>query len=269
MMRNPWNNLIEIKITQRYSWNLTDFFCDDTGITDQSLLVSGLLLSTHCLVGNCPNLNNISTDVICTDYDTDAAISTGERYSAVMIPSDVSFAIAHSSDSWLTNLVSDDAHWSIVSIINTFLRPDGVLNSSPMAMIVPVLYRQVDIEYVHQLFVIDTNINDDLRCRWADDSGKSFTRMNECGGICQSMVASSHLANNCTLTFKLTQSSVYYGVALQVEDYFSQDSTSPMSSIPIQFLIYTTKSVAACNTPPEIIGNRQNRGLHILLVFSK
>ncbi|CAF4996724.1 unnamed protein product [Rotaria sp. Silwood1] len=50
----------------------------------------------------------------------------------------------------------------------------------------------------------------------------------------------------------------YYAVALQIEDYYTSTSPTPMSSVPIQFLFYGTIAPLGCSTPPSIIGVRPN-----------
>ncbi len=46
----------------------------------------------------------------------------------------------------------------------------------------------------------------------------------------------------CTITFDLTNSTsnfnnTWFGVAIQVEDFYSSTTTAPFSSVPAQFLI--------------------------------
>ncbi|CAF1517940.1 unnamed protein product, partial [Adineta ricciae] len=45
----------------------------------------------------------------------------------------------------------------------------------------------------------------------------------------------------------------------QIEDYYSASSTTPMSSVPLQFLFYGYPTPSGCSIPPTIIGNRPNR----------
>jgi hypothetical protein len=47
---------------------------------------------------------------------------------------------------------------------------------------------------------------------------------------------------NCTITFDLTNSTgnfnnTWFGVAIQVEDFYNSTTTTPFSSVPAQFLI--------------------------------
>jgi hypothetical protein len=60
------------------------------------------------------------------------------------------------------------------------------------------------------------------------------------------------------IIFKLTQVNKFYAVALQIEDYYSASSSTPMSSVPIQFLFYSYHTPSGCNIPPAIISAYSN-----------
>ncbi|CAF1358977.1 unnamed protein product [Rotaria magnacalcarata] len=42
-------------------------------------------------------------------------------------------------------------------------------------------------------------------------------------------------------------------VALQIENFYTSVSPTPMSSVPIQFLFYGYTAPSGCSTPPSII----------------
>lgn len=73
------------------------------------------------------------------------------------------------------------------------------------------------------------------------------------------------IGSNCTLVFTLASSQVgqYFAVALQIEDFYASSSTTPMSSVPIQFLFYAVAAPGSCSVRPTIIGVRPNRGSSI------
>ncbi|CAF4410158.1 unnamed protein product, partial [Rotaria magnacalcarata] len=82
--------------------------------------------------------------------------------------------------------------------------------------------------------VSDVNVGDDLRCRWAING-----IVNECSSICYpGALPNNTILSNCTLSFMSIVPGVWYSVALQVEDFINTTSNSPMSSVPVQFLIY-------------------------------
>jgi hypothetical protein len=63
--------------------------------------------------------------------------------------------------------------------------------------------------------------------------------IDECGGICHTNgLPKDTTLSNCTLSFTGSVAGIWYGIALQVEDFINDTSTVPMSSVPVQFLIY-------------------------------
>ncbi len=74
------------------------------------------------------------------------------------------------------------------------------------------------------------------------------------GGVCQS-VTGSQLLSNCSLIMTPTVSQVYYAAAIMVEDFYSSASiVTPLSSTPVQFLIFIYDSPTGCSTLPIITG---------------
>ncbi len=124
----------------------------------------------------------------------------------------------------------------------------------------------------------DGDPGDILVCRWATggpSAGNPATataainntvqHVDECGsvGVCQPAIPGAVLiGSNCTLVFTLNASQVgqFFAVALQIEDFYNTNATTPMSSVPIQFLFYAVTAPAACSVRPTIIGARPNRG---------
>ncbi len=127
----------------------------------------------------------------------------------------------------------------------------------------------------------DADSTDILVCRWATagpSSGSPATasavlnntvqHIDECGsaGVCQSptqaIPGSVLIGSNCTLVFNLSsaQTGQYFAVALQIEDFYNSAATTPMSSVPVQFLFYAVAAPSNCSVRPAIIGARPNRG---------
>ncbi|CAF1245134.1 unnamed protein product, partial [Rotaria sordida] len=77
--------------------------------------------------------------------------------------------------------------------------------------------------------------------------------IDECGGICYpSSVPSGTTLSNCTLSFKGMVPDRWYAIAIQVEDFINSTSTTALSSVPVQFLIYVMPE-PTCSTSPTII----------------
>jgi hypothetical protein len=129
----------------------------------------------------------------------------------------------------------------------------------------------------------DADSTDILVCRWATGGPTSGTpatsgasssnpvqHIDECGsaGVCQPAIPGVTLfGSNCTLVFTLSSSQLgqYFAVALQIEDFYNSSYTTPMSSVPIQFLFYAVAAPGSCSVRPTIIGVRPNRGTQVLI----
>ena len=68
------------------------------------------------------------------------------------------------------------------------------------------------------------------------------------------VLASTHISFQCGLVhsaYSLTRG--WYAVAIQIEDFATTTSTTPLSSIPLQFLVYVFDSSASCASRPELV----------------
>lgn len=84
------------------------------------------------------------------------------------------------------------------------------------------------------------------KCKWIGFR-RICTAITSCMGIDFSL--------QCALTFTANSLSTgWYGVALQVEDFASTNSTTPLSSIPLQFLVFVFSSSASCASRPVLVG---------------
>ncbi|CAF1082691.1 unnamed protein product, partial [Adineta ricciae] len=207
----------------------------------------------------------LSTVMTTTDCDANPIIESwaGERYDTLTLPLTTSITIGFQSSAWMSNLYwGSGGTWSIVNRLNLGLRPDGYINTSPVTTTLPVVFYPINTRITHIVQMADNDGTDILQCRWSNSaSGTNYNRIDECGGICSGLPSGTVLtATNCTLSFTLPTANLYYACALQIEDYYSSSYSTPMSSIPIQFLFYGyTASSTACSQRPSIIGDRPNR----------
>ncbi|CAF1325437.1 unnamed protein product [Adineta steineri] len=271
MTWRPWNNVpsgnaVTIQVRERWSWNRTFnsyYNCDDTKIAAHGNVGQTGSYYVTCVDGNCGNWTKMDTLVNCTDYSAALIVSSGEHYENQTFPLNTAFSIAFNASAWLNNLVVNGGQpWSVVCRIDTTIRPDGYINTSPIAVSLPIIYKQINIKQLHVVQMADyVDKTDILRCRWSSSSG-NINNVNECSGACNGVPNVSYFnESTCTFEFKLTLAGVYAAVALQIEDFYSSSSTTPMSSVPIQFLFYgyTLSSTLNCTIPPAIIGNLPNR----------
>ncbi|CAF1669263.1 unnamed protein product, partial [Adineta ricciae] len=271
----PYNNSqvigpVSIIVRERLSWLRSRYFpyCSPATISAQSPMIGDYMV-VSCLTGSCGShwtYGVMNTYTWCTDYSIPLDTASGEYYNTFSIPINVAFSIGYASCCWLDQLGVGWAGlgWSVVGRINTFVRPDGYLNTSPVAVTLPIIYKQTAISHVHIVQMSDFDGTDILKCRWSTSSS-NVNSCDECDGICNGLpggVTANLIGTNCTMTFTLATSNWYYGVALQIEDFFNNAAflaNTPMSSVPLQFLFYGYGNSGGCSFAPEIIGDRPNR----------
>ncbi|CAF4693046.1 unnamed protein product [Rotaria sp. Silwood2] len=211
-------------------------------------------------IENCHFRGGTITCTYCTDYNVGGSVSSGEIYYTRTIPLNIAFSIRFISGNWFANLVvGTNGYWSIINQINTIIRPDGYINNSPVATTLPVIYKAINTQHVHVVQMSDLDTTDTLRCRWSTNSTSNFNAYDECADVCSGVPGAVLYSDNCTFVFTLTFANMYVAVALQIEDYYTSKSSTPMSSVPLQFLFYGYDTPADCSTPPSIIGSRPNR----------
>ncbi|UJR16672.1 hypothetical protein I4U23_003572 [Adineta vaga] len=262
---HPVNNTpsgvtIDILIRQRWLWRRSMAMCNDSTIATQGFIGSNLTIS--CASGNCISWSNrTTTSLPCIDYSNSLDVSIGEKYTTETHPLSTQFSIGYISNSCLYNLIviGGNGAWNVVSRINTITRPDGFINSSPIGVALPLIYKEINVQQVYVVHMVDFDGSDILKCRWSDRSTNNTNAFNECGGVCSGVPGATLISDNCTIIFTLTNISMYAAVAIQIEDYFDSSSTTPMSSVSLQFLLYGYNTSDNCTTPPAIIGDRTNQ----------
>ncbi|CAF1336500.1 unnamed protein product [Didymodactylos carnosus] len=256
---------IQISITQTYSWTAGLIDCSNAMIVNHSLIdyntytsLPGQTLSCTgtCNFGTSGNARgyNNSTPIIpyCTDTNPKMGTVIGQRTDIETLYVNDDFTVAFTptgSQAWIgLQGASASAKWSISTEIDLHLRPDGYYNSAPMATMMSPINIPLNQLQVINIPVSDNNDNDILKCRIAVGS-------TECGDTCPpgSLPANAVVYPNCTITMTGTTNNYYYAVAIMVEDYYDNSSTTPMSATPVQFLVHVV-SASSCLTGPVVIG---------------
>ncbi|UJR08422.1 hypothetical protein I4U23_012692 [Adineta vaga] len=255
----PSGGTVSLIIRQRYSWRRGVAPCDDSIIAARGSI--GDVAPIYCASGNCGLwINNMYTDTYCTDFNVDLDVSSGEKYEIRTYPLNISFSIIYQSCCWFAALTTGaNGGWNVVNHINTIVRPDGYVNTSPVAVTIPIIYKEINIQHVHVVQMSDFDSDDILKCRWSSGGTSTINGFDECFDVCLGLSSASLINENCTLVFTLTVASFYSAVALQIEDFYNSAATVPMSSVPLQFLFYGYANPGGCSTPSAIIGNRPNR----------
>ncbi|CAF4064881.1 unnamed protein product [Rotaria magnacalcarata] len=76
--------------------------------------------------------------------------------------------------------------------------------------------------------------------------------IDECSDICYpGNLPNDTTLSNCTITFTGPKAGVWYAIAIQVEDFLDSTSMTPMSSVPVQILIYVQPE-PKCSSAPLI-----------------
>ena len=255
----PSGSTVEIQVRQRYSWRRYNVFCDDTTIATQGLIGDSNYL--RCYTGNCALWVNDTTRTSCTDYSIDLDVSSGELLTTQTLNLNTARSVGFVSNAWFADLVvGANGYWNLITRISTVIRPDGFINTSPVATTLPVIYKAINIQHVHVVQMSDFDGTDILKCRWSTNFTSNPNSYNECGDVCKGLPNAQLFESNCTLVFTLTQANKYAAVALQIEDYYNSAATTPMSSVSLQFLFYGYDTPTGCSAPPKIIGARPNRG---------
>jgi hypothetical protein len=91
--------------------------------------------------------------------------------------------------------------------------------------------------------------NISYRCRWA----KKTAQLDECGDVCKMVPGGTIDKDDCILIFDSNGKNVgdYYAAAMMVEDFYNANSSTALSSVPIQFLLYIVDT-PACPLQPTI-----------------
>jgi hypothetical protein len=260
------NSTVSIMITQTYTWTLSQIGCNSSMITAQSPLVntgtkagSGINLTCNasCSTSGGYVGNEVPVVGYCTDFSTTLDLTVSQRSDIVNLTAGAYFtATFAAAGGWQTLALGSSAGWSLSSLIDLRVRSDnGLINTPPVATSMSYISVPVNVQQSIQIPVLDAD-NDVLRCRFANGPL-------ECVNTCPpgSLPSGTSLASSCILTITGTTVGDYYLVAIQVEDFITNASTTPMSSVPLQFLIYVY-AVQNCTLRPLLVADVSSDNCH-------
>jgi hypothetical protein len=92
-----------------------------------------------------------------------------QRSKNITLAAEAHFYLAYVGSAWraLNYPTQSNLEWSIVSFIDLRMRPDGFINTPPVASIVSPQYVTVNKTAQIVIPVSDVNADDDVRCRWS------------------------------------------------------------------------------------------------------
>jgi len=173
----PMNNTatgsnIPVMFTQSYQWrrSYTGAGCSQTTIMNQSPLIPNTSSFLSCTTSPpCGGFTNLSINEYCTDYSVLVDSSAGSISYVENITAGAEFCVAYSGQNWVQlyttvgcsgrkkrstastttssttttaapGCFSSSAGWSIGTCVNLTLRPDGFIDTPPVATVISRMY---------------------------------------------------------------------------------------------------------------------------------
>ncbi|CAF3689630.1 unnamed protein product [Rotaria sordida] len=250
---------VAIVITQTYSWTYPLITCTTADIATNAFIEVGgyinLLTETLDCISNC---NSGATGYVppgvrprCTDISAPLSTTVGQRSDVVYLSADDDFTVAFQGGAWRSLATGGGASWSIASHIKVQSRSDnGLYNNAPVAtMMSPI---EIPVNHPKAIIIpVGDADGDTTRCRWSTSSNG----IDECSGVCppSSLPPNTIIYPNCTIIITGQTVGNWFAVAIMVEDFISSTSTTPLSGVPVQFLVHVVNQ-ASCTTEPVIAG---------------
>ncbi|KAL3883750.1 hypothetical protein ACJMK2_029984 [Sinanodonta woodiana] len=243
-MWKPTGNHMEIEIDFRISWRRSDTFCDESTIASRRYLLNrNSFLVCH---KNCMGLMDYLT-FYCTDFSSEDDWTSGKRSFRYTFPSNhINFEFGFSGGNWISLVTGVDKRWSFSVRVDLANRSDKRrANSSPRTDMFPLVRLAYGCNHTITIPVYDVD-GDQVRCRWAIGS-------TECADVCKAFPNSVLHEDDCTITYSAVDKIGYYAVAIQMEDFHPIGAMTPLSSVPIQFLVDIYNSSQPCHLIPVFL----------------
>ncbi len=197
---------------------------------------------------------------VCTSMDQRNNWGTGiQTLQYVMPPGQTTATINYESCCWLGDIsnngmsVENGKGWNLVATINTD-HGDGIVNSPPLSSSFPMYHIMEGCEYTLPIPHFDAN-GDDVKCRWTSENRDECNHDDSdiCGKIYYDSRKRRKVAqlneDECTLDFPSRLPAGVYAVPVMLEDFSSTDPDTPLSKVPVQFLVRVFESPGECRLP--------------------
>ncbi|XP_041361403.1 uncharacterized protein LOC121377467 [Gigantopelta aegis] len=236
-----------VQITHRIAWRRSyssSTRCDASTVESGSII--GINDQLLCRIGCSGTVGSMTYQ--CTDFSVTEDWSAGEKTYNFTFPNNGNFEVSYTGGDWIS-LVQGGGNWEVRMKLNLTTRNDtGLVNSSPRTAMTPIVRLQHRCNHTLTIPVNDPD-HDFIRCRWAEAS------KSECAGVCKTFPGAEINERDCTIKYSATRRAGWYAVALMIEDFETAISDTPLSSIPLQFLVFVFTSNANCSSQPEFIGD--------------
>jgi len=168
---DPYTNdsLINITITQSYSWTYPVVKCQSPVPGASGFGNSRLICVVDCATNGGYNSTPITIATDCISVNSALKMMSSERTNTIALAKDAHFYLANVGNAWiaLNDPRKSGLEWSIVTFIDLRKRPDGFINTPPVARVVSPQYVFVNTTMTIKIPVSDANEGDDIRCRWS------------------------------------------------------------------------------------------------------
>ena len=168
---NDTANLTTITITQTYYWAFPVVKCLTPVPASSGFGTANnkLICVVDCDTSGNYSANPISSLTDCILSAPSLNLITSQRSVNVTLTKDAHFYVANVGNAWraLSYPVQNGLDWSIVTNIDLRKRPDGIINTPPVATVVSPQYSIVNRTTNIRIPVSDANVGDDVRCRWS------------------------------------------------------------------------------------------------------
>jgi len=222
---DPYSNSSEITITivQSYFWKYSQMTCaNDVPITTPSRAGQNTYLecTAECATDGGYSSKKIDILTDCKTVSAPLDIMTSKRTKNITISSsNTHFYLVHKGLGWigLNRPIENSLAWSLVLFIDIRKRPDGFINTPPVANVFSPQYATFNKTTSISINAWDVNSGDDIRCRWSIVS--ISPAYDECADVCypSSMPNGTYLSN-CILYFRGGIIDAWYAAAIQVRD---------------------------------------------------
>lgn len=247
-------------VWKRQSTQSASTFCDDSDIINGSLL--GETDSSYgwdCLNG-C-DVRGVSFNATCTQYDEEDDWSLGSGVANFNITEDGEFEIQFSGCCWIENLVYASTaadKWSLTILGNVGTRSDtGQPNRSPVSATTPVIRFQAGCPNFVDLVLHDED-RDIVTCKSAECTQTSCTF--------HPYLKLTQQGDKCRLSYNAGgPGDISVAISIILEDYprkegllvdgIPQNTTTPLSSVTMLFLVRVHTDTNACSQRPTWVND--------------
>lgn len=238
------NTSVLVQFNAFWSWRLSAFNSPGTG----SLVITGG--SIDCRIGCQGSIGD--TNFFETSKSVFQDWISGEKKWSVSVPKKSLVRASFSSCCWIS-LNPGGSNWEIGVMLNTQVRNDtGKINSSPVSIMPSILTIDFGSSSSYKIPITDDD-NDTIKCRWSDNS------LNEYGDICGPSALVDLDFKKCEFIINSTRGTYgWYGVSITIDDFAHENSTNPLSSVVVQFLIRVKASSGGCTLKP-LITDKKNQ----------